>query len=209
MQGKLTAAIEEVARQRQLAKQILEGLLFSSPVALTLEQCALPLKELGEASPEWVVRLLKELSEELALRHSALEVAEVAGGYLMRTRAALSPYLSRALSRRHQDRLGPSQLEVLAIVAYRQPVTRSQIDTIRGVDSNHAVSALLERGLIEISGRAERPGRPALLATTRAFLQQFGLRDLSELLPSTHVEMASAAPEPAASGDAEQKETTE
>ena len=132
------------------------------------------------------MQLLRELSEELALRNSALEIVEMAGGYLMRTRAALGLYLSRSSSRR-PDRLGPSQLEVLAIVAYRQPVTRSQIDAIRGVDSSYAVTALLERHLIEVTGRADKPGRPALLATTKAFLQQFGLRDLAELLPQAEV----------------------
>lgn len=136
-------------------------------------------------STELVVQLLRELSEEYTLRGSAVELAELAGGYMLRTRAALAPFLAAGGSRRLSDRLSPSLLEVLAIIAYRQPVTRPQVEAIRGVDCSYAVGALMERGLVEITGRAEKPGRPALFATTRAFLQHFGLRDLSELLPQT------------------------
>jgi segregation and condensation protein B len=132
---------------------------------------------------ELIVQLLRELGEEYTLRGSGLELAEIAGGYLLRTRAALAPFLANGGSRRTSDRLSPSLLEVLAIIAYRQPVTRPQIEAIRGVDCSYAVGGLMERGLIEVTGRSDKPGRPALYATTRAFLQHFGLRDLSELLP--------------------------
>ncbi len=144
-----------------------------------------PLRQLGDVPTELIVQLIRELGEELALRSSGLEIAEIAGGYLMRTRAAVAPFLEVGGGRRSSDRLSASLLEVLAIVAYRQPVTRPQIEAIRGVDSSYALGGLVERGLVEVSGRAEKPGRPALYATTRSFLQHFGLRDLSELMPQT------------------------
>ena len=145
MSGPIAAAIEEAARQRHLAKQILEALLFSSPQALTISQCCAPLQDLGEISIELVVQLLKELSDDYTRRDSSLELTEVAGGYLLRTRAHLAPFLSKALKRRSSDRLSKALLEVLAIIAYRQPVTRAQVEAIRGVDCSYAITALQER----------------------------------------------------------------
>ena len=111
----------------------------------------------------------------------ALQIAEVAGGYRMVTRPELAPWLVRLARTRTRVRLSRAALEALAIVAYKQPVSRPEIDAVRGVNSEGVLDNLLERRLVRIGGRKEAPGRPFLFETTREFLVAFGLRDLGDL----------------------------
>ncbi len=111
----------------------------------------------------------------------AFRIEEIAGGFQMLTLSQYHDVLSRLLQVRSENRLSQAALETLAIVAYLQPITRPEIDEIRGVNSSGAVNGLLEKGLVEISGRKDAPGRPFLLTTTAHFLSTFGLNDLSEL----------------------------
>ncbi len=111
---------------------------------------------------------------------SALQVVQLAGGYQLATRARFAGYVQR-LREPEPDRLSPQALETLAMVAYLQPITRPEIDEIRGVNSTGSVNSLLEKGLIEIAGRKDAPGRPFLLVSTAHFLSTFGLNDLGEL----------------------------
>ncbi|MGH2362958.1 MAG: SMC-Scp complex subunit ScpB, partial [bacterium] len=112
-----------------------------------------------------------------------LHIQEVAGGYQLVTRPAYADYVQRFLQLEHQETLTRAQLETLAIVAYRQPVTRAEIDAVRGVRSDYVLDRLLDRYLIREVGRRPTLGRPILYGTTEAFLRHFGLRDLSSLPP--------------------------
>ena len=121
---------------------------------------------------------------ELAVRDEEgrpLAVVEVAGGYRLVTRPELAPWLVRLARSRTRQRLSRPALATLAIVAYRQPVSRPEVDAIRGVNSEGVLDSLLERRLIRIAGRKDAPGRPFLYETTREFLVAFGLRDLNDL----------------------------
>lgn len=161
------------------AKRILEAALLASPEPVGIPE----LKRLfdGEVSPETVRNLLTELAEEWKGR--AVELVNVASGWRFQTRPEIQPYLER-LSPEKPPRYSRAVLETLAIIAYRQPVTRGDIEEIRGVTvSTQIVQSLENRGWIDIVGHRETPGRPALYATTRKFLDDLGMRSLEELPP--------------------------
>lgn len=183
-QSNVSAAIERSAQQRKLAKQILEMQLFCSAEALPLEALTRSLAKLGDFSAALTASLLQELAEEYTVRDSAIELAEIAGGYIMQTRSCLEAYLGNREKR--SAKLSSAQLEALAIIAQRQPATKSQVEALRGVDSSYAIASLIERGLIEVVGKADRPGRPSLYSTTNLFLQQFGLSSIADLVNQTN-----------------------
>ncbi len=157
---------------------VVEALLFASDVPLEAERIreVLDLGDVGEA---------RALVDELRARYDAssqgLQIVEVGGGYRMVTRPDVAPWLVRLARARTRARLSRPALEALAIVAYKQPVSRPEIDAVRGVNSDAVLENLLERRLVRITGRKEAPGRPYLFETTREFLVAFGLRDLADL----------------------------
>ncbi len=155
---------------------VVEALLFASDTPLEAER----IREVLELESAQAAR---ELVEELRARYGdrGLQIVEVGGGYRMITRPELAPWLVRLARARTKSRLSRPALETLAIAAYKQPVSRPEIDAIRGVNSEAVLENLLERRLIRIAGRKEAPGRPYLFETTREFLVAFGLRDLSDL----------------------------
>jgi segregation and condensation protein B len=157
---------------------IVEGLLFASDVPLEAERIreVLDLPSVADAHA-----LMAALKERYERDEHALEVTEVGGGYRMVTRPALAPWLVRLARTRTRVRLSRAALEALAIVAYKQPVSRPEIDGVRGVNSEGVLDNLLERRLVRIAGRKDAPGRPYLFETTREFLVAFGLRDLDDL----------------------------
>jgi segregation and condensation protein B len=130
--------------------------------------------------PAAISSLLSTLSAEYRAAGRGIELHQVAGGWQLRTAPESAPFVQRLLQQK-PTRLARAQLEVLAIVAYRQPITRPEIDDIRGVDSGGALKTLLERRLLRILGKKEEPGRPLLYGTTREFLEFFNLRDLKDL----------------------------
>ncbi len=154
-----------------------EALLFAASAPATLQELA---RAIGvtEGQVEQAIEVLQERLREL----SALEVVQIAGGYQLTTRPEFAEALAVFLSPQKQ-RLGRSLLEVLAIVAYRQPVTLAEIETVRGVQSDYGVRTLVERRLVREVGRKRAPGRPALYGTTQQFLHQFHLNDLDDLPP--------------------------
>jgi len=157
---------------------VAEALLFASetPVEADRIQEVLGLDSAGEAR-----ELVHELVSRLDARGSALQVIEVGGGYRLVTRPEVAPWLVKLARSRTRSRLSRSALETLAIVAYRQPVSRPDIDAVRGVNSEAVLDNLLDRRMIRIAGRKDSPGRPFLYETTRDFLVAFGLRDLADL----------------------------
>jgi segregation and condensation protein B len=166
----------EAARDLTLThlRGLLEALVFASDKPLKSSELA----RLASAPQKQVRELLAELRETYASRGVVLD--EVAGGWLFRTNVQYAPFV-RELASERPVRLTRAQIETLAIVAYRQPITRPEIDDIRGVDSGATLKLLLERDLVRILGKKDEPGRPLLYGTTTAFLELFGLKSLRDL----------------------------
>ena len=157
---------------------VLEALLFASdtPVEITTIREVLELD-----SPDSARDLVDALGARLRAEGRALQVIEVGGGFRLVTRPEVAPWLVKLARARTRQRLSRPALETLAIIAYRQPVSRPEVDAVRGVNSEGVLDNLLERRLVRIAGRKETPGRPFLYETTRDFLVAFGLRDLADL----------------------------
>ncbi len=165
--------------EKEEQKKTIEALLFLSEEPVKADKIAAVLS----IASEEVAALVRELQDEFSLARRGLQIFEAAGGYQMGTRPELAPYLEKAFSEDVSSNLSTAALEALAIIAYKQPVTRIEIESIRGVRSEHVLENLLKRKLIRVSGRKEGPGRPLLYNTTPDFLKYFGLMDLAELPP--------------------------
>ncbi len=165
---------------------VVEALLFASeaPVEAERIQEVLELPSAGEAR-----ELVRVLGERLDGQGRALQIIEVGGGFRLVTRPEVAPWLVKLARSRTRSRLSRSSLETLAIIAYRQPASRPDIDAVRGVNSEAVLDNLLDRRMIRIAGRKDSPGRPFLYETTRDFLVAFGLRDLADL-PKVEGELA-------------------
>ena len=159
---------------------VLETLLFVSHEPLGVDRLMMAL---GGPSKAEVVQAVRWLKEEYEKQRRSLQVVEVAGGFQLVTRPEYGHWIKRLEKAKAAPKLSRSALESLAIIAYRQPIVRAEIEEIRGVETSSVLRTLLERKLIRIVGRKEMPGRPILYGTTKFFLQHFGLRDLAELPP--------------------------
>lgn len=161
-------------------KYAIEALLFASERPLSPEQIreAFP-AEGGSASQ--IRACLDELKAEYEAQDRGFRLCEIAGGFQLATDDRFAPYLKRFFQSREKRRLSQASLETLSVIAYRQPVTRADIEFIRGVNVDGALKTLLEKGLVRITGRKEVPGRPMLYGTTKEFLEHFGLASVKEL----------------------------
>lgn len=159
------------------AKSVIESLLFMAGEPLSLDS----LKSILEIDRNEVERLVRELVNDYTLNNTGLLVAEVAGGVQMVTNPACAPWVKKLLATAVPAKLSQPSLETLAIIAYKQPIIKAEIEAIRGVNSDGVVKTLLDRKLVKILGRKEVPGRPLMYGTTKEFLQYFGLKDLAEL----------------------------
>lgn len=157
-------------------KSILEAILFAASESISLDQFQSALPEIGKRA---IRRGLAELSDDYEKMGRSFRLVEIANGYQICSRPEYSEWIEKFYTRQVRVTLSPSALETLAIVAYKQPVTRSDVATIRGVNSDSVLNSLLEKGLVRITGRKD--GRSLLFSTTDEFLQQFGLKDASEL----------------------------
>jgi segregation and condensation protein B len=173
-------------------KAALEALLFSSDEPLTLALLA----ESLEASAQEVAEALQALDGDYQARGAGVQLREIAGGHLLVTSPEHAEWVGRLLRGRKRARLSRAALETMAIIAYKQPVTKGEIESIRGVDSSAVLATLLERNLITIRGRSKVVGRPLLYGTTGEFLDYFGLRDLAELPRPEELRALVAAREP-------------
>lgn len=162
---------------KELQKKTVEALLFLSEESVKIDKLAIVLS----ISRDEAEALVGELKNDLVSARRGLQIFELAGGYQMGTLPELAPYIEKAFSEDVSSNLSTAALEALAIIAYKQPVTRIEIESIRGVRSEHVLENLLKRKLIKISGRKEGPGRPLLYNTTPDFLKYFGLKELSDL----------------------------
>jgi len=166
---------------KKFIRDIIETLIFITDKPLSVSKIV-ELIDIPEVNEELVKELIKELQTEY-LSRSAIEIREVAEGYQMATKPEFSEYVRRLYRDRTLLRLSPAAIETLAIIAYKQPITKAEIEEIRGVDSTTVLETLLERRLIKIVGRKEVVGRPLLYGTTQEFLKYFGISSLNDLPP--------------------------
>lgn len=166
-------------------KSIIEGLLFlSGDEGISVRQVA----EITEQRPELAASALEELKEDYVSEGRGLQVVQIAGNYRLATLPEHAQYFERLAYSPSRSTLSQAALETLAIVAYRQPITRVEIEEIRGVKSERAIHTLNNKDLIHEVGRAEAVGRPILYGTTKSFLESFGLASLKELPEPTSFE---------------------
>jgi segregation and condensation protein B len=166
-------------------KRIVEALLFASPDPLTITRIRsiVPGVEAGH-----VTEVLDALSLDYLEQGRSFQIVEIGGGFQLTTKADYAIWVGKLLESRSQQKLSKAALETLAIVAYKQPVLRSQIEGIRGVNVDGVLRTLMERDLVRMVGRGEGPGRPLLFGTTRDFLMRFGLSRLSDLPKMEEIE---------------------
>ncbi|MBF0317377.1 MAG: SMC-Scp complex subunit ScpB [Nitrospirae bacterium] len=156
---------------------VIEALLFISGDSLSIAD----LKRLTDLSDREIATCVEELVTQYRQRNGGMIIVELAGGYQMVSNPVYARYIKNLKKSRPVSKLSLPTLETLAIVAYKQPITKVEVEEIRGVSADWILKNLLEKKLIKISGRKDAPGRPLLFATTRDFLVAFGLKDLSEL----------------------------
>jgi segregation and condensation protein B len=162
-------------------KAILEALLFASGEPLTIGAIA----KATSLSEQNIREIIRELTADYRDRNSGVVIAEIADGYEMATDPELAAWIRRMKNVHVSNKLSQPSIETLSIIAYKQPITKVEIDQLRGVNSDAAVKSLLDKRLIKIIGKKESPGRPFLYSTTNEFLQYFGLKNLTEL-PAIH-----------------------
>lgn len=170
-------------------KSLLEALLFISGEPVILSS----LKDVADIPETELKRLMDELTAEYREKDSGILIAEIAGGYQMITNPANAHLLKKFRASKAASKLSLAALETLAIIAYKQPLIKAEIEQLRSVNSDGVIKTLLDRKLIKIMGRKEVPGRPLLYGTTKDFLQYFGLRDLAELPTLKELEREEAA----------------
>ena len=168
-------------------REVIEALLFATDEPLSLRQVMdiFGILEEGEKpaaiTPDDILGFIEDLNREYEHTGRSMRIVRVAGGYQFATKPEFARWLGKMLKEKSKRKLSLSALETLAVIAYKQPVTKPEIETIRGVNADYVLHSLLERSLVAIVGRAATPGRPLLYGTTKEFLKHFGVNDLSEL----------------------------
>jgi len=159
------------------AESVVEAVLFASDEPLTAERLA----NIAESRVKQIRQHIKSLNEKYQANKNTFRIEQVAGGYQMMTLSPYNHWLKKLLRARSDSKLSPAALETLAIIAYKQPVIRADIEAIRGVTVGEIIRGLMYKGLVKIVGRAEVLGRPMLYGTTKKFLEIFGLNTLKDL----------------------------
>ncbi|MHC4455955.1 MAG: SMC-Scp complex subunit ScpB [Planctomycetota bacterium] len=168
---------QESLNSEPTAESVVEAVLFASEEPLTMERLA----KITETTVMQIRRHIKNLNDKYKANNNAFRIEQIAGGYQMLTLSAYNHWLKKLLHARSDSKLSPAALETLAIIAYKQPIIRADIETIRGVAVGEIVRNLMYKGLVKIVGRAEVLGRPMLYGTTKKFLKVFGLNSLKDL----------------------------
>ena len=166
-------------------KQIVEALIFASDVPISAKKIA----DFEEAfDSRKIKKIVEELNSDYQKSKRAFFIANVAGGFQLNTRKDFVPWLKKLFKGRLRTRLSQASLESLAIITFKQPIARVEVDAIRGVNSGGVLKNLLERNLICIAGRSEGPGKPLLYGTTKEFLRYFGINDIADLPKPKEIE---------------------
>ena len=167
---------KEISKKEPL-KAIIEAMLFVSGEPLSLRDIAVNL----EITPKYTEEILGEMMLDYEVSNRGIKLIQINGAYQLVTKSEYSDYIQKLLKKNRRQSLSQASLESLSIIAYKQPITRVDIDEIRGVKSDSAIQKLVERELVAEVGRLEVPGRPILCGTTDEFLRQFGLAAIDEL----------------------------
>lgn len=167
----------------QLLKQHIEALIFCSENSITIDEIQASLKiSMGwEVTEEETLAALEELKQKYQSEEFSFELCEIAGGYEFLTKKEFHNTLSALLQHKAKKKLSVAQMETLAIIAYKQPISKTEIEHIRGVNCDYAVQKLLEKDLIEMQGKSDGPGRPMLYATSQNFMDYFGIKSVADL----------------------------
>ncbi len=169
----------------RIYNSIIEALIFSSDDSLGSAEIINAIKGIDgediEITSNDIENVVDQLNTKYGEGNHSFRIVKVANGYLFATSVEYAKYVGYLSSEKTRRRLSPAALETLSIIAYKQPMTKPELETIRGVNSDHIISSLLEKNLITIQGRSESIGRPLLYATTDDFLKYFGLNTLSDL----------------------------
>lgn len=173
-------------------KSVIEAIIFSSDEPIPEAEIIKAIKAIDgeetEITQEDVQNAVDQLNAFYTQNNSAINIVKIANGFLHATRSEYAKYVGYLSSEKSKRRLSPAALETLSIIAYKQPITKPELESIRGVNSDYILTALLEKQLITIAGRAETVGRPLLYKTTDEFLKYFGLKDLGDLPKPREIE---------------------
>jgi segregation and condensation protein B len=176
----------------KIYNSIIEALIFSSDEPITAPEILKAIKGIDgediQITQEEIEACIDEVNQNYEENNSFFKIAKIAGGYLYGTRPEYAKYVGYLSSEKSKRRLSQAALETLAIIAYKQPITKPELESIRGVNSDYILNTLLEKCLITINGRSESVGRPLLYGTTKEFLLYFGLDKLSDLPKPREVE---------------------
>jgi segregation and condensation protein B len=161
----------------------IEALIFCSPTPIKVADIKACLSEMfgADVPDEDIINAIQRLEEKYQHEEHSFQVFKTAGGYQFLTKPAYQSSISILLKQQSKKRLSTSAMETLSIIAYKQPISKTEIENIRGVNCDYAVQKLLDKGLIEITGKAETIGRPMLYGTTQKFMEYFGINELTEL----------------------------
>src|SRR4051812_36318513 len=175
-----------------LLKQHVEALIFccEQSISLTEIKASLEISMGWELKDEELLQALEEIKQKYQSEDFAFELSEISEGYQFLTKKQFYPAVSALIQHKAKKKLSVSQMETLAIIAYRQPISKTEVEHIRGVSCDYAMQKLLEKELIEISGKSDGPGRPILYSTSRSFMDYFGIKSVKDLpqLKDIHVE---------------------
>jgi segregation and condensation protein B len=171
--------------QIEQLKQVVEVLVFASDIPLPADQIKTIIEE---TTAEDIDRAVEELNNDYRRTERTFQIVHVAGGYQMVTHENFAGWVKKLFQGRLKQKLSQAALETLSVIAFRQPVAKPDIEAIRGVNCDGVIRTLLERKLVTIAGRAEGPGKPLLLKTTREFLRHFGVNDISDLPKPKEIE---------------------
>ncbi|MBD3181736.1 SMC-Scp complex subunit ScpB [Candidatus Poribacteria bacterium] len=177
--------------QQSEAKSVIEAVIFAADRPVTAGQLVSIMVDMDNES---IIQLINELKQDYDREGRSFQIVEIANGYQIRTRDKYAPWIKSFYTTEISSRLSISALEALAIIAYRQPATRAEVEEIRGVNSDSVLRTLQERNLIEVIGRKQAPGKPMIYGTTEDFLMHFGLKDLSELPSIDEIERMLGTP---------------
>ncbi|NGX53452.1 MAG: hypothetical protein K1000chlam4_00164 [Chlamydiae bacterium] len=172
---------ETISRKDEI-RQIIEALLFSTGEPIALDKIREIVNTTYPLRSAEIQKIIQALGNEYQEQKRGFEIEEIAGGYMLRTVDAVSSFVRQLHQDRRGEKLSRAATETLAIVAYKQPITRAEVEAIRGVDSSGVLSSLLERGLVERVGKLDAPGRPSQYGITKRFLKHFGLKSVQDLV---------------------------
>lgn len=171
----------EGVSQDQQIRQIIEALLFSSHEPVSIDKLRETIASTFAIGRGQIQKILSDLKAECETHNRGFQLDEIAGGYLLRSAKEAAPYVEQMHQSRRGEKISKAGMEVLAIIAYKQPITRGEINQIRSVDSSGPLRSLLDRNLIQVVGQASTPGRPRQFGTTKEFLKHFGLKSAKDL----------------------------